>query len=366
MPNRLRVGIVGASVTTGGSGWGANAHVPALAALPDYELLAVCTAHAETAEASAKRFGAPIAFHDFDEMIAHPDVDLIAVVVRVPMHYPLVKKALLADKAVFCEWPLAVNVEQAEELASLARERNLRTIVGLQGRSNAAIMYARDLIRHGFIGTVLSANLSVIGQANIERGEGRIWQGIRANGANPMTIAGGHNLDGLCALVGEITELSARIATKIPEWKHAETGEVIKVDAPDVINIIGSTEDDVEVAICIATVPANASGTHFEIFGSEGVLLIPDSASTGSGALYGSQRGDELVEMPIPPEYTLVPEGTPLGSPRNVAQAYARFADSLRTDTRFEPDFEHALRRHRLLAAVEESAADGREVSLNL
>src|SRR6516165_10524749 len=71
----IRVGIVGATVTPGGSGWGANAHVPALNALPAYELKAVCTAHAETARASAAAFGAELAFHHFDDMIAHPDVD---------------------------------------------------------------------------------------------------------------------------------------------------------------------------------------------------------------------------------------------------------------------------------------------------
>ena len=43
MADRIRVGIVGATVTQGGSHWGANAHVPALKALPNYELKAVCT-----------------------------------------------------------------------------------------------------------------------------------------------------------------------------------------------------------------------------------------------------------------------------------------------------------------------------------
>ena len=43
MTDKIRVGIVGATVTQGGSGWGANAHVPALKALPGYELKAVCT-----------------------------------------------------------------------------------------------------------------------------------------------------------------------------------------------------------------------------------------------------------------------------------------------------------------------------------
>ena len=84
MASKIRVGIVGATVTTGGSGWGANAHVPALHALPDYELTAVCTAHEDTAAASAAKFGAKLAFHNFDDMLGHADVDLVAVVVRVP------------------------------------------------------------------------------------------------------------------------------------------------------------------------------------------------------------------------------------------------------------------------------------------
>src|SRR5215470_2625553 len=87
--DRIRVGIVGATVTPGGSGWGANAHVPALKALPDYELKAVCTAHEETATASARQFGAELAFHDFDAMVASPEVDMVSVVVRVPGHKAL-------------------------------------------------------------------------------------------------------------------------------------------------------------------------------------------------------------------------------------------------------------------------------------
>ena len=64
------MGIVGAAVTQGGSGWGANAHVPALKALPEYQLQAVCTAYEDTAKASAAAFGAARGFHRFDDMAA--------------------------------------------------------------------------------------------------------------------------------------------------------------------------------------------------------------------------------------------------------------------------------------------------------
>ena len=74
MTDTIRVGIVGATVTQGGSSWGQNAHVPALKALPGYELKAVCTAHEDTAKASAAAFGAEHAFHRFSDMAAHPEI----------------------------------------------------------------------------------------------------------------------------------------------------------------------------------------------------------------------------------------------------------------------------------------------------
>src|SRR5437660_1330446 len=139
MAARIRVGIVGATVTPGGSGWGANAHVPALQALPEYELKAVCTAHEATARASAEKYGAALAFHSMDDMVKHPDIDLVVGCVRVPGHHDLVMKSLRAGKATFCEWPLVATLRQAEEMAGLAREKSLRRIVGLQAHSDDPI-----------------------------------------------------------------------------------------------------------------------------------------------------------------------------------------------------------------------------------
>src|SRR5919198_113395 len=170
MSDTIRVGIVGATVTPGGSGWGANAHVPAIHALPEYELWAVCTAHEDTAKASADKFGAELAFSNFDEMVADPDVDLVSIVVRVPGHHALVMKALQAGKHVFCEWPLGRTLAEAEEMANLARQRSLRTAVGLQARSDPALMYARDLVQQGYVGQLLSANAMYVSQVVSQRG----------------------------------------------------------------------------------------------------------------------------------------------------------------------------------------------------
>jgi predicted dehydrogenase len=62
--------------------------------------------------------------------------------------------------------------------------------------------------------------------------------------------------------------------------------------------------------------------------------------------------------MDVPDRFTLLPEGFPAGSPRNVGQAYARIARALASNEPYQPDFAHALKRHRLIAAIEQSAAN--------
>jgi predicted dehydrogenase len=365
MPDRIRVGIVGATVTQGGSGWGANAHVPALKALPQYQLEAVCTAHEDTAKASAAAFGAARGFHRFGDMAAAPDVDLVVVCVRVPGHRELVMAGLEAGKPVLCEWPLGKNLAEAEEMAARARQRSLTTIVGLQARSAPAIMYARDLIREGYIGEVLAANLSCVVQAQLQRGSGRIWQGVRANGANVLTITGGHAIDALCAVLGEFAEVSARVATRIPQWRTLE-GMPVTVDSPDSITVVGRMVGGAEVAINVAAVPSNPGGNRIEIYGREGTLVLhaDGSFNTGSSELIAGRGKEPMAPMRAPAKFAFAPEGTPAGQPYNVAQAYARAADALRSRGSFDVDFDLAVQRHKLIDAIERSSATGRTVTL--
>jgi predicted dehydrogenase len=365
MTDRIRVGIVGATVTQGGSGWGANAHVPALKALPGYELKAVCTSHEDTARASVAAFGAERGFHRFEEMAASPDVDLIVVCVRVPGHRELVMGGLQAGKAVLCEWPLGKNLAEAEEMAGLARRRSLKTIVGLQARSAPSILYARDLIREGYVGEVLTARLSCVAPAVLQRGPGRIWQGVRANGANVLTITGGHAIDALCAVLGEFAEVSARVTTRIPEWRDL-SGKPVPVDSPDSITVVGRLVSGAEASINVAAVPSNPTGNRIEIHGREGALVLSAEGSfnTGGSEVHGGRGKEPLAPLPVPAKYRVVPDGTPDGQPYNVAQAYARAADALRGRGSFDVDFDLAVQRHRLIDAIERSSATGRSVQV--
>jgi predicted dehydrogenase len=273
---------------------------------------------------------------------------------------------LQAGKPVFCEWPLGANLAEAEEMAGLARQRSLPTMVGLQGRSDPAILYARDLIQQGYIGEVLTANLNTVAQAQLQRGPGRIWQGLRANGANTLTIAGGHAIDALCAVLGEFDELSARVSTRIPEWRTLE-GKPYPVDSPDSINIAGRMVSGAEVSINVAAVPSNPSGNRLEIYGREGALVIRANGalSLGPNQMHAGQGKEPMAPMTVPAKYRFVPEGTPAGQPYNVAQAYARAADALRGGRSFDVDFNLAVQRHKLIDAIERSSATGRSVKLD-
>ena len=367
--DRIRVGIVGATVTPGGSGWGAHAHVPALNALPElYQLKAVCTAHEETAKASAAQFGAELAFADFDRMIEHPEIDLVVVCVRVPEHYDLTIRALELGKATFCEWPLGANLSEAEELADLARGARLPTLVGLQARSDPAIRAARDLILEGYVGTVLVANMSYITGGIYARGKGRLWQGWRQNGANPLTIPGGHSMDIARFLVGDFTDVSAHLATQVPQWTDTDHGHKVDVDAPDAISVIARAHGGAEVTVQIATVPSGGSEFRCEIYGTNGRLVLSSSSSvnTGPTKLLGATGKDALAELPIPDRHNLVPANLP-DAPRstNVAQAYVRYAHARDAEQPCDPDFDAALGMHRVIDAIERSSAEGITVRLS-
>ena len=183
-------------------------------------------------------------------------------------------------------------------MALAATEKGVPSLVGLQAQSDPAVMYARDLVAGGEIGDVVTVNLRVMVNAIPKRGDGRIWQGIRANGANPMTIPGGHAVDALCYIAGEFAELSARVTTRITMWKHETTGEDFPVDAPDTVTVAGVLKNGAEASYQVASVPYNASGTSMEIYGRKGTLrLTSNSVNIGPSQLFLATGANEMAEL---------------------------------------------------------------------
>jgi predicted dehydrogenase len=189
---------------------------------------------------------------------------------------------------------------------------------------------------------------------------------VRANGANTLTIAGGHAIDALCAVLGEFAELSARVSTRIPEWRTLE-GTPVPVDSPDSVTVVGRLASGVEVSVNVAAVPSNPSGNRLEIYGREGALIVRTDGSfnIGPSQVLAGKGKEPMVPMPVPSKYRVAPEGTPAGPAFNVAQAYARAAAALRGGASFDVDFDLAVQRHTLIDAIERSSATGRSVRVS-
>src|SRR5712691_9802972 len=361
----LGVGIIGVSPVRG---WAATAHIPALRALPTYEIRALSAHSAESARAAGEAFGVSAAFSGHEQLVTRPDIDVVAVTVKVPHHRELVSAALAGGKAVYSEWPLGRDLDDARAMAALAAERGVRTVVGLQARQAPAIEFVQELLSDGYVGEVLSTTmvgLSVPGDVVIQP---NVYMLDRNNGANLLTVAVGHSLDALNHVLGEFTDLSAVSAIRRPLITAEESREQIVKTAIDQIVVIGTLSSGATASIHIREAVAGGTGFLWEINGTDGTLRITAGAALPEIfplTVAGAQGRNELAELAVPPALTQKwPTLTSLeGAPAfNVARAYAAFAADIDNGTHTVPDFADAVRRHGVIAAIERSAASGERV----
>ena len=360
----VRVGFIGAN-----GRWGPSAHAPALARLPQAEIYAVCTAHADTAQAAADKYGVSRAYSDVAAMSADPQVEVALVAVRVPAHYALAKAAIEGGKHVYCEWPLGKTTAEAEELAALARKKNVQTMVGLQRRCSPAYLYLRDLVREGYVGQVLSVHMRHMGSGVLSRTADRTWQRDVTLGANTLTITFGHSMDALCMVAGELAEVSAVVSTQVPQWFERDTNRYVDVTSPDNILISGRLENGAVVSVHLGVNPYHGSGYRLEIYGAEGTLTMVGGGEAGQEAkrqILGGKKDDKaLAELPVPERYKWVPEEVRgLGPGYDVGQMWVQFAEAIRKGGSVEADFDHAVRRHRMLDAIRRAAETGQRQKL--
>jgi len=363
--DKIRVGIIGANAHYG---WSMRAHLPALRALPAYELTAVCTSRPETAGESAKHYGAHLAFHDYHEMVVHPDIDLVSVSVRVPLHHEMVMAALRAGKHVFCEWPLGANVAEAEAMAKLARSQGVRTMIGLQANGDPVLLRLQELIAQGYVGEMLACNMVMFLPGLLQRGIDRAWMADRKMGANTLTISTGHAIDALCFCVGEFKAVSALSTTQVPVWETSEPGKTVDVSAPDNVLISGVLANDAVASVHVATVPWHGTGWRLEVYGRQGTLVASSEQMVQYAQirLQGGQGEDRaLQELPIPERLTWVSNDVPKGPPFNVAQMYQRLGEAIQANQNVQPDFDLAVKRHRLLDAIQRASDQRATVSVS-
>jgi predicted dehydrogenase len=355
----IGVGIIGPGA------WASLSHVPVIEASEAFELRAVSTSRRASADAAAQRLGVR-GYDNAQQLIDDPDVDLVVVATRVAQHHDLVRTALLSGKPVYTEWPLANGLAEAEQLAALADETQVRTVVGLQGRYAPEVRYAAELMADGYVGRVLGTTM--VGSGMVWGGQvespGQAYWFDEAQGATTLTSAALHALDPLHHLLGEFGFLSANLVRGRTSATLVTDGSEIAVTAPDQIAVTGTLASGAAASVFYRGGASRGDNFRWEINGTEGDLVFTSpwgNFQTAPLTISGGRGEDASVApLPVPDEYLVdIPESLQNGPAKALSQLYAELARDLQNGVQTVPDAEHALRRHRLIEEIRRSSSTG-------
>jgi predicted dehydrogenase len=353
----LRIGITGANAQRG---WATDAHLGALRALPGLVIQAVSARTLAIAQEAQALYGAVTAYDDSLALARDPDVDVVAVTVKVPEHRAIVLAAIAAGKHVYCEWPLGRDIAEAREMAAAAQAAGVHVAIGLQGANSLAVRHAARLVREGVIGRPLSLRVvSPTAGWGAESPAHYAYLQDKRNGATLATIAGGHTLAAIEAVVGDYADVSALASIVQGQMQISGTVEVVARTCADHLIVTGR-----HVGGCVSTLEVVGGVIDlpfvFELRGTAGTLSI-----TG-GHIGGFQAG--RLAVTTTPSSVAQPSATAPalgGPPANVSELWARFAEDIRNGTTTVPDFDRAVRLTRLLDTIDASSDEGRRLTVD-
>ena len=362
--DKIRVGVVGVG------NWGRYGHVPVLQLLPNFEIVAFASRRKEYAESIARQFDIPYTFTDANELIGHPDVDLVVVLPPAPQHATFVRAAITAGKDIYCEWPLTTNIADTEDLLTRAEAAGVRHIVGLQRRMGPSARFARDLLAQGYVGQLRSVRMHVsMNYFQGRRSTDLAWTIPPENFSHILSIYGGHFLDMLFHVVGPPQNLSSVVKEQFPTITLIETGETFPNKTPDQVAAIGTLASGAVFSIHIEGGKRNNSGLQIDITGMEGDLKISNALSFQNpedNIVEGSQGdGEALSVLSIPVTYQGLPASNLDASVLDLAYLYSAYADDREKGTRNAPTFNDAVRMHKLIDVMLEAASTGTQKSVN-
>jgi predicted dehydrogenase len=348
--SRIRVGVIG-------TGFGAQVHVPAFSALPDFEIVAICGRNSAKVEAIADVYDIRNTFTNYRDLIACTDVEAVTIATPPAHHHPAAIAAITAGKHVLCEKPMARNANEAREMVRMAEMSNITAMLSHEFRFVPARARMKELLDEGYIGAVSLAHLTFL-RPLLADARGKAWQWlVDANAGGGMLGAlGSHFVDTLRWWFGEIAEVAGASVVSAPTVR-SRGGTVLHADAEDTFAMLLRFATGAIGNITCSTTAWYGPGEEVRAFGSEGMLTI-----ALDGTLWGARRGDPSPEsLPIPerlmgsgiPEVDAADAGHALIPP--FIRLARTWAQGIRTGTSPSPSFADGLRVQEALDAVPRS-----------
>lgn len=143
---------------------------------PNINLKYICDKKPERLELAKKLYARDVIYlEDFQEVLADPEIEMVALAVETSAHYDLAKRALNAGKHVYVEKPFTDNVAQAIELRELAAEKNLKLHVDHIMVYHPAIRKIKEIVASGELGDIIYFDCSRLNLGNVKNDVSSMW-----------------------------------------------------------------------------------------------------------------------------------------------------------------------------------------------
>ena len=360
------------SVGMAGSSWWADAmHLPAIASHPHAHIAAICGRSRQRAQAMADRWSVPQVYTDYAEMIDKGGLDAIVIATANDTHYPIAMGAMKAGLHVLCEKPIALTYPQALEMADMAAQTGVKTLVPFTYSFMPTARYLKELIDGGYIGTPYHLNMRYY-TGFAREGDYRWRFDKRIAGSGVLGDIGSHFIYIAEWLYGEISAITCRLSHIVPRPATDPDGESYPVGddscmltlefANGAFGMIHAT------ALCYEDTPFGQTH-HMEFHGAGGALYSYtdwDKTQQVKGARVGEGAVRELA----------IPEHIWGNARRDTVHNTYRdmfrsedfmirgFLNAIVDGADCKPDMEDGARVQRLLAAAELSHDTGRRVEV--
>jgi myo-inositol 2-dehydrogenase / D-chiro-inositol 1-dehydrogenase len=146
MTRRVKIAVIG----TGRMG---SVHCRNLVrSIPEADLVAVCDIRLEVAQAVADELGVRRVVRDYKELLADPEIEAILIASSTDTHAFMMKDVAAAGKHIFCEKPLALELEKIDEALTEVNKAGVKLQVGFNRRFDKSLRQVKAIVDSGEIG----------------------------------------------------------------------------------------------------------------------------------------------------------------------------------------------------------------------
>jgi UDP-N-acetyl-2-amino-2-deoxyglucuronate dehydrogenase len=245
-------------------------HAHVIGQIDDLRLVAVHDVVEERAAAVAARFPGARVAPDLESISRDPEIDIGVVCTPSGLHARQGATLARAGKHVIVEKPMALRLEEADQLIEVCDRYGVKLFVVKQNRYNVPVRRAREAIESGRMGRVFLGDVRVLWNRSQEYYDEEPWRGTWQLDGGVLTNQASHHIDLLIWMMGEVESVFARGRTVMHRIEVEDTGVVL-------LKFRGGGLGVVEASTCIQ--PADLEGS-IQLYGEKGTIEIGGFAAT--------------------------------------------------------------------------------------